>query len=321
LGGGFPSWLSDASGRALESVGTYRYLFLLKFPYLVFDVLIAFMLMFFFKSKANKKRAFIYWLFNPFSIILIYFFSNVDVIPVILVLLSLLLYSKNLLVWASIFLAFATGFKVYPIIFLPLFLFKQKTIKKLLVLLVPFVVAITFIVMPFWSSGFRLSAFSSGLSTRLFSSGLSIGFGEIIMPSVILISLFLYIFFRKEEKYKVWEGCLVLLMIVFSMVHYHIQWLLWIMPFFIIASVRRFNLRPFLFLWLLIACAIPVLYEDLSMSFGLLLPYSPLFKYSTLPFVVAQKFIDPYMLMGILHSLLASLSLIIFFRLKEEGGV
>lgn len=51
LGANFPVWLSDASAGAVNQIGVFRYLLILKLPYLVLDILIPFLLIKFLKNK------------------------------------------------------------------------------------------------------------------------------------------------------------------------------------------------------------------------------------------------------------------------------
>ena len=122
--------MSDASQKANETVGIYRYLFTLKLPYLLLDISIAFILMRLFTNPADRKKAFTFWLFNPFSIALIYMYSNVDIIPVFLTIISLLLTFRKKLILAALFLGIAAGFKAYPLLLLPFLLFNTKNIQQ-----------------------------------------------------------------------------------------------------------------------------------------------------------------------------------------------
>ncbi len=55
LGSGFDSWLYDASTNSSIDMGVFRYLFILKLPYLVLDILIAFFLKIFHIEYCIKK--------------------------------------------------------------------------------------------------------------------------------------------------------------------------------------------------------------------------------------------------------------------------
>lgn len=233
LGANFTNWLTDASSHAATWVGVYRYLILLKLPYLILDIAIALLLTQFFVNFSDKKKAVIYWLFNPFWLILIYVFSNVDIIPVYISLLSIWFLAKEKFLYSGILLGISAGFKAYPLIFLPFLILYTKNIKQALLLLISSLVTLFLVILPFWSESFKQSALLSGLTTRIFLSNLSIGFGEVLLlPLISLTVLFFHgMINQKKEKDLLWKFPLAALLILFSTIHFHIQWLLWLTPF------------------------------------------------------------------------------------------
>src|SRR5260221_4694020 len=102
LGSNFHNWIFDASAYAPTQVGIFRYLFILKLPYLVFDILMGLLLTLFFVKLEDKKKVLIYWLFNPIWIIIIYGYSNFDIIPAFISLGSVLLFIKRKIFPSSI---------------------------------------------------------------------------------------------------------------------------------------------------------------------------------------------------------------------------
>lgn len=319
LGEGFISWLSDASQQANDRIGVYRYLFLLKLPYLLLDLAIAFLLLQLFKNSTDKKKVFTLWLFNPFSLILIYIFSNVDIIPVFLTLVSLLFTYKKKLILASLFLGIAACFKAYPLLFLPFLTIYAKNIRQAVFMVLACVGVFTIIILPFLSNAFLSSALISGLTTRIIFGGLSIGFGQTLMVPVIVISaLFFYQALRKDKGRDILYFYLSLLLLLFSFIHFHIQWLLWIIPFVILLLMVRTKLAVLNIFLTAIAFAIPLLYEDKSMTVGLLSAVSPLFNLIPIPFAVVSRIYDPYILQSVLHSALAGGSLIFIRELFKN---
>lgn len=320
LGANFTSWLADASGRAVEAPQTFRYLFFLKLPYLVLDILAAFVLMQLFDSKKDKRRIFTLWLFNPFSLILIYFFSNVDIIPVTLVLLSLLAMKRKKPTFASLALALAVGFKAYPILFLPLLLAKTERWTDKIKSLAVFVLTSIAIILPFWSPAFVASSFASGLTNRILEAGINISGGErvLIVPAALVI-LYIVGWYRKEVS--LWKYFFGALLLVIPFIHFHIQWLLWIAPFAAIYVLRQADKAWLILLGAIASFAVPFLYNDKFMSVGLLTPISSLFTQISSPFALAQRFTDPYLLQGVFHSALIGISLAILVGLisKEKA--
>lgn len=323
LGANFTNWLTDASSLAATLVGVYRSLFLLKLPYLILDIAIALLLAQFFVNFSDKKKAIIYWLFNPFWLILIYVFSNVDIIPVYVSLLSILFLAKEKFLYSGILLGISAGFKAYPLIFLPFLMLYAKNIKQLLLLSISSLVTLFLIILPFWSESFKQSALLSGLTTRIFLSNLSIGFGEVLLlPLISLTVLFFYgMMNQKKEKDLLWQFPLAVLLILFSTIHFHIQWLLWLAPFFTILVITRPSLRNLLFIVICLAFIIPLLYQDKSMTVSLLQTLSPLYNLLPTPFIVIQRLYDPYIIQSILHSFLVGGSLILIWQLFKKAKI
>lgn len=321
LGPGFGKWLYNASSNATSDVGVFRYLFILKLPYLILDILIAFFLADLFSDSKIKKEIFVAWLFNPFAIILVYMYSNVDIFPVFLIVLSIYLAAKNRFYLSALALGLGGSFKAFPLLLVPFLVLKASTIKDK-ILVVFFSVGIFLLtILPFIKfSAFRESTLTSGLTTRIVSSGLNIGFDEVLMPAIILLSV-LFFWGLSRTKIELWRYYLVALVLTLVSIHFHIQWLLWVLPFFTILYVLNFyKERKFIVFFLLIAFMIPLLYADKSMTVGLLQAVSPLYELLPIPQVLISKIYDISTIQGILHSILFGLGLFLSQRIinREE---
>lgn len=317
LGSDFSSWLSDASAEVTERIGTFRYLFILKLPYLILDLLIPFLLIKFLDENSQKRKAFILWLFNPLSISIIYIFSNIDLIPVTLSLLGILFFQKKKVILSGLILGLAIGFKQYPILFLPFLLLFIKNFRNLIMMIcITLGVVIAFVV-PFWSIAFINSALLSSLTTRLVFPGIGIGFGEALMVGIVALSvLFFYSLMEDNESVnRVWYYLTTVLLLIFSTIHFHIQWLLWIIPFLILLSILQQNLSKLVWTWASLAFLIPLLYDDKSMTISLLSPISLLYNLLPTPFSVLEHLYDPYLAQGILHSLIFGIALVLVWRI------
>ena len=317
LGADFSSWLSDASVEVTERVGTFRYLFILKFPYLILDLAVPFLLIKFLSSNVQKRKAFILWLFNPISISLIYIFSNIDIIPVTLSLLSVLFFQQKKNILGGLILGLAVGFKQYPVLFLPFLLLFIKNFRNLIILLCAIFGVVVVFVAPFWSNAFLKSALLSSLTTRLAFPGIGIGFGEALMIGVVSLSVLFFVSLlqRNEKVTNLWYYLAAFLLLTFSTIHFHIQWLLWIMPFLIVLSIVHENLSKLVWAWAYFAFLIPLFYDDKSMTISLLSPISLLYNLLPTPFSILERFYDPYLAQGVIHSLIFGLSLVLVWRI------
>lgn len=319
LGSGFDSWLNDAGASSVvNNPNIFKYLVVLKFPFLVLDILIAFVLLKYFKDKEKGEKAFTLWLFNPFTILIIYAFSNIDIFSVLLTLVAFLFIKREKLLQASVFLGIASCFKLYPLLFIPFLFLKGKNLKeKLVVSFIP-VLILVIVILPFWSPAFVQSAFISGLTTRIFNPGFSIGFSESIIIGLFLLSgLFFYgwLFDKKINLFNYW---IIFLFLIFSFSHFHIAWLLWIAPFLVILAVKIPSLSLPLFLLTTLAMVIPFFYQDRSMTISLFRIYTTWYNLLPTPFTVLQKLYDPYNFMSILHSALAGGALIVGYKIFKE---
>lgn len=316
LGPNFSTWVSDASVQAIDRIGVFRYLFVLKFPYLILDLAIPFLLIRFFEDIQKRRAVFILWLFNPISIAVIYFFSNIDIIPVTLFLMSILLFRSKKILLSGLILGIAAGFKAYPLILLPFLLLFTNKFKVIAQMLIVSMGTLIVVIAPFWSNAFFNSALVSGLTTRIAFPSISLGFGESLMVALVgLSSLFLIGLTEENIKIdKIWLYILLVLLTLFSGIHYHIQWLLWIMPFLVILYVFQKNLGKIGFVWLALAFIIPILYDDKSMNISLLSAISPFYNLLPTPFLILQRIYDPLLLQGIIHSLMFGISLVMILR-------
>jgi len=320
LGGNFDAWLGNAdSNSSVTDPNIFKYLLVLKLPYLIADVAIAFLLLNYFDDKKKAKKAFMLWFFNPFTIYIIYVFGNVDVFPALLTLASLLFIKKDKLIWAAITLGIAAGFKLYPILFVPFLIFSGKSVKEKFWLGALPLLVFAAISMPFLSPPFFKSTLVSGLTTRIFNPGFNVGFGEsIIVGLALYAALFFYAWLidKKPIQFNYW---ILILLIIFSFSHFHVAWLLWIAPFVVMLAVKKPSLSWPLFLLGIVALSIPLFYQDRSMTISLYRVYSTWFDLLPTPFTAIQKFFDPYNLQSILHSLFVGGALTVGYLIFKKG--
>lgn len=289
VGNNFDFWLNDASYTGVtRNQNVFLYLLIMKVPYVFFDLLIAGLLL-----KVSKK-AFIFWLFNPFTIIIFYVFSNIDIMPIFFTLLSYLFAKSKKYTLASLMLGFGAAFKIYPFLLLPFLVIKGRNLRERIVILVLPIITFGSIVLPFWSREFIYSALVSGLTTRI------VNFGFIIFYTL----LFYYVLFSRKGL-SLLSSWIIVFLIIFTFANYHIQWLAWISPFLVILLSEVSRYKKIIFFLVAVSFLIPLLYNDRSMSWGLLRLYSSYYDLLPIPFVVLSKFIDPFAAQKILHIALA----------------
>lgn len=318
LGDSFKGWLYDASQSSSERIGVFRYLFILKLPYLVLDVGIAFLIMGFFKELPLRRRAFILWLFNPFSLILIYVFSNVDVIPVFLGLLGLRFFNRERYIKSGFLIGVAACFKGFPLLYAPFLLTKVNSLNKRVLFFCSSFGVFALALILSWSEAFKQASLVSGLTTRVLYAKLDLGLGESVL---IFVTSYVFLFLAvltdiicKKETVKL---LVILLIALFSLIHFHIHWLLWVLPFAVILVVTKPKLIGLMTLWIGLGMAIPMLYNDKAMSIGLLMPISHLFDQLPALFQVAGRIYEPVILQSLFHSALAGMGAILIWKILQ----
>lgn len=323
LGPDFHSWLYNASASAVNMIGVFRYLFILKLPYLVLDCLTAFLLTKFVSQETEKRKIFLLWLFNPFSIIILYVFSNVDIFPVFLSVLSLYLAKRNKFILAGLMLGLGAGFKAYPLLFVPfLFLMANKWKDKILLVvaaLLPFLL----IIAPFIrSTGFEDATLDSSLTTRIISNGISIGFGEMIYPGILILGIIYFLAWQKKvNNFSLPIFSFASILAIFMTIHFHIQWLLWPIPFVVLIISRQAKWAWGFVILMLLGLSIPFLYDDSSMTVSTLSVINPLFESLPTPFKIIQHFYNPLVLQSIIHSLFFGVALVTIYKLFREEEI
>ncbi len=321
FGSEFDSWLGNAGQSFLDQSGTYRYLFLLKVPYLIVDLLIAFVLFALVKDKIQKRKVLLFWLFNPLSILLLYVYSNVDIYPVLFILLTLLFFKKERFILSALFLGIAAAFKAFPLLLVPFIVpFIPQMKNKILFAVISLGVFILSIAPFLPSEAFRNATLVSGLTTRIFFNNIHIGFGEYLMVPIILLSALFYITlqFKQYLFEKLVVVSFLVFLFIFASIHFHIQWLLWIVPLagLVLAYYRRFDFL----VWGLFICAVflTFLYPDLAVTFGIYSGISSMFLLLPTPFTIMEKVYDPFVIQSVLHSALLGGSVVLGLELLRK---
>lgn len=211
-------------------------LFLLKIPYLFFDLGIAFVIFKLFDSPRKSLIAFTLWMFNPVNLFATYMMGQFDVIPTFFIILSVYMAVKNRLQFAALALGFGVAFKISPVfLIIPLVILGKnymERIKLIALSIMPYVVSI----IPYISSSsFRANALFANQSSKSLYAAIPVSGGEsILLFPAILLTFFLYIW-QTRRKIEIWKLYLIPLLLFFILTHYHPQWLIWVTPLLILS--------------------------------------------------------------------------------------
>lgn len=250
-------------------------IWLLKLPYLIFDLFLGLLL---FRLVEEKKTlVFGLWMFNPVNLYATYMMGQFDIIPTFFTVLSFYFIAKDKLNFAALSLGFGIAFKLYPVFLIIPLLFLAKNfsakIKLLLLAALPYV----FFVLPYLSSAsFRANAlFASQASKSLYASIPVSGGESILLFPASLILFYLFFWNKNLDRLNFWKIYLISLLLFFIFTHYHPQWLIWLTPFLILdLSFNKFkNLLPILIIGL--AWFSSLFFFDPSLTLGMFSPQAP----------------------------------------------
>ncbi|MEW6261315.1 MAG: hypothetical protein AB1547_15580 [Thermodesulfobacteriota bacterium] len=133
----------------------FRTLFLLKIPYLLFDLGSAWVLFRLMSGKAAQKTALLLWLFNPITLYAFYIFGRFESIPICFLALTLFLLQKERWIASAVTFGLALNCREIIVLYLPLFvlsLFDRKWNRSaVLRRMVPaWIVLALMTLLPFW---------------------------------------------------------------------------------------------------------------------------------------------------------------------------
>jgi hypothetical protein len=114
----------------ISSPQVYRVLFLLKIPYLLFDLGCAYLLYLLGSNNTESKWMFTIWWLNPIVIFAVYAFGRHEVIALFFIVLSLYLLKRNKASWGILALGLAISVRYYGLFLLPLFVLSLQATWK-----------------------------------------------------------------------------------------------------------------------------------------------------------------------------------------------
>ncbi|KKP52655.1 MAG: hypothetical protein UR44_C0001G0097 [Candidatus Woesebacteria bacterium GW2011_GWB1_33_38] len=259
-------------------------LFLMKLPYFFFDIALAFVLMGLFKTEKEKKWAF---------------------------------------ALSAVLLGLGAGFKIFPLLFIiPLVLVKTDWWERFKIL---FTSGITYLVFSFpfiLSEGFRRTAMLAGQTTKSFYAQIPISGGESVILFLVA-TIFIYLIFLYHKTYieSLWQNLFIIILTFFIFTHFHPQWFLWTMPFFVLDLVyTKFKHWP-LFVGLLMTYVGMISFFDSGLSVGLFSAVNPALYNLPGFWKMMGTSLDINMARSLLHSVFVGISayyIYYYFPRKEN---
>lgn len=244
-GSEFVQWI-EGYGNDTQSVLTHphvwRYLFLMKIPYLCFDILLLFILLKFFPQDLDKQRALKYWWLNPIVIFLPYVWGQFDIIPAAVMLGGVLAGIKNKPYQSVLLFGLAASFKNYSLILLPfLAVIYGKNIWQMIKLMIVGVLPFILTTAPYWSHEFfRKTVLFSWQSQKMMDFMWPIGGSDGVYPFFIGYFLILmWTVYRLRGRYdQIMAPIIMTLTWYYATTNFHQQWFMWVLPYLVILAVK-----------------------------------------------------------------------------------
>jgi hypothetical protein len=318
----FLPWVMENMSLVYQRKDLYWNLFVYKFPYLFVDLGMIYFFTKLFKEDKKKKIALLLMLFNPLSLYSTFMIGQIDILPVFFTVLSLYFYKNKKLELSLLSLGVGGSYKMYPLLFvLPLaFIGAKQLLPRLKLAFLGFLPFILTIIPYLGSEAFRGMVLFSPKNQKMLFMGLNVSGAEVIYIFIALLSgvdAFLY-YTRKNTSLANIFLCILLL--IFSVTHYHPQWFLWITPFLIYQQVRD-NFKyweivlTFLISWLIIT-----LFFEASLSFGLFNPLYPALNSAKSISEFLATYTDVFQLKSLIRSVFAGFSFYYIYRLFKESS-
>ncbi len=242
----FATWI-NGYGNDIRSVIThphvFRYLFLMKLPYLFFDICMVLLLQQFFVKKSNKERVLAYWWLNPIVIFLPYMWGQFDIIPAFFVMWGILQAARKHPLQAALLMGIGASYKNYPLILMPILaVVLGKNIKEIgkiiLIGFAPFVLT----TMPFWGNQFfRQTVLFSWQSQKMLDFAWAMSADNSIYPFMVgyTIILLFSLYQLRGQVAKVHIPIVATLLWYYATTNFHQQWFMWVLPFLVLYTVRN----------------------------------------------------------------------------------
>lgn len=327
-GAGYYEWLSNQVSNDEVPQELTRYSFAIKFPLMLFSFLAAYLIYSIAKqNKYSERKSLIaaaIWLFNPITLYSIPVMGQNDVMAIVFFLMGFLLLQRKQLLKSSIIFGLSASVKMFPLIWVPFLLMYEKELsyKKRVAILLGSVFTYLITLLPFISNPvFTNNVFHQGID-RFFIARIDLGFNDFILIVPVLLMLVLYGIFKKyqsvdsETKFIHQNSVLLLVNLIFLFLsHFHPQWFLWIVPFYIFWLFNQEKHLIEIFLatlgavisWLLII----VLFNDAALSIGLLQPFNEyLAVIPSIKEILIMKNFDVALYNNYAHTFLAGLAMI-----------
>jgi len=224
----------------------YSYISIMKAPYFVFDALCGIFLWKYFKTGADRLRAFKFWMINPVIIFGSYIFGQFDIAIAFFLLAALFMIKKGRSYLAMFIIGSAALLKSTPLLLiLPLSIILGDDIKKIVRLFGIAVFPIIAVMAPFYflTGNYMISAIfpnflGKGGASPIDTIEFAIGKIIFIISYIIILVRIVTKKYRNDEIYiEAWRYMLGILLASYFILFTPIHYFQWVIPLLIIGIV------------------------------------------------------------------------------------
>lgn len=315
----------------VSSLYVFRMLSVLKFPYFLFDLASALLLLRFTQEPRTSLRVFKYWMTNPIVIFAIYVFARHDIIAVFVTIVGLYLALKGRKYWSLFFVGLATLIRFFPALILPFLVVHLARKRRDWVILAAIPISALIILEIVVQVLMGRSPLGSLLNTEHFNFLISLKW-DLMIHDAILVFVAAYVlalisFAEKGDKsfstFIKYGGIVYLLYL--SLAYFHPQYVLWLIPFLIFQFLETEKLFYYHIAQVVLLMFI-LLYWGVLVTTFVFSPIDANF-FMNLPDVlkVIERFYSPSKFVNIFRSIFTAVSLwmayLIYVSAKKESKV
>lgn len=257
-------------------------LLLFKLPYIVYDIVIAVLIMKVFQSSRERFLGLLLWMLNPVNLYATYMVGQFDIIPTFFVTLSLfLIYTRKVgdkrLLLAALMLGIGAAVKIFPLFFLvPIASLSDNWKERFKIFIVGFIPYLLSILPFIFSQGFRSTALVANQTLKSLYAQVPVSGGESIILFISVLAFIYIVMLRiKGIEILIWQRYLVAILPFYIFTHFHPQWFLWIAPMLVIELIKnKFqNLLPLIIM--LFSFVGSLFFFDPGLTINLFAPIAP----------------------------------------------
>ena len=287
IAAGFYGWITAVYAAGLDnwilSNGTsgefFKYLFLIKAPYLFFDGICFFAIYGLAKSHGSRYKALALWAVNPAVLYGVYMFGQIDIMPASLAVLAVLLMARGKSASGFAVLGVAALFKTFTIFMVPpLLILVSRSWRDLARNAAAAAIPLAVVLVPFFfhSGGEVLGA----LFPKIYQQDAAMGFWLAVRKAAFLGFYFLLLAGAYKKRGRSGDAgilgvslaaVLLLYVLFFAPVHYFV----WAVPLLVAAVCL--GMMPAKLYWALTALVFIYSLNNSGTTTGLFAPLNPAF--------------------------------------------